>query len=186
MKKVLAIPGSYREYSFNKRVLAIAVDGARDAGAEVTVIDLRDYPVPVYDQDIQDRAFDENAAKLQDVIAEHDGFLFATPEYNASIPGGLKNVIDWTSRPNDKYLMYGAYKGKRAAIIGSSPSQFGALRAMTHLRAVLAQLGLHVLPSEVAVTFVHQKFEGHGPEITDEKTRELLKGLGAQLTKALT
>lgn len=186
MAKILAIPGSYREHSYNKRVLVIAAAGALEAGAEVTMIDLRDHPMPVYDQDIQDAAFDENAANLQDLMMEHDGFLFATPEYNASIPGGLKNVIDWTSRPNDKYPMYGVYKGKTAAIVGSSPSQFGALRAMTHLRGVLTQLGLQVLPSEVAVTFVHQKFDGHNDEITDEKTRELLKGLGSQLVKALS
>ena len=81
MPKILAVAGSYREHSYNKRVLNIAAEGARNAGAEVTVIDLRDFPLPIYDADLQaDGAFDANGLRLQDVFNEHDGFLISSPE----------------------------------------------------------------------------------------------------------
>jgi len=186
MPKILAIAGSYREHSYNKRVLAIAAEGARSAGGEVTVIDLRDFPMPVYDADMQENgAFEANALRLQDVMNEHDGFLIASPEYNGSIPGGLKNAIDWTSRANDKYKMYEPVKGKTAALITASPGQFGGLRCMAHLRGIFTIMGVNVVPAEIAVTFVGQKFEGDGAGMTDEKTKSLLEGLGASLIKSL-
>jgi len=186
MPKILAIAGSLREQSYNKRVLAIAVEGAREAGAEVTTVDLRDFPMPIYNADAQERlGFDEQASRLQGLMAEHQGLLIATPEYNGSIPGGLKNAIDWTSRKSDKYAMYEVYKGKTAAIITASPGQFGGLRCMTHLRGVLTIAGVTVLPMEIAVPFVSQKFDGDSSEITDEKTETLLTKLGKSLADAL-
>lgn len=186
MTKILALAGSFREHSYNKRVLAVAAEGARNAGAEVTTIDLRDFPLPIYDADMQkDGAFDENALRLQDVMNEHDAFLIASPEYNGSIPGGLKNAIDWVSRSNNKYGMYEPLKNKTAALITASPGQFGGLRCLAHLRGVFTILGVNVLPSEIAVTFVSQKFDGDGTEMTDEKMRGLLEGLGAKLVEAV-
>ena len=186
MPKIIAIAGSYRENSYNKRVLNIAVEGARSAGADVTVIDLRDYPMPIYDADMQDGgAFDDNALRLQDALSEADGFLIASPEYNASLPGGFKNAIDWASRTNEKYKMYDVFKGKTAAMITASPGQFGGLRCLNHLRAVLTIMGVHVLPAEIAVTFVGQKFDGDGAEMTDEKMQSILQGHGAALVKAV-
>ena len=103
MPKILAIAGSYREHSYNKRVLAVAAEGARKAGAEVTVLDLREYPVPIFCADgIENGEFDDNALKLQEIMAGHDGFLIASPEYNGSIPGGLKNCsIGYRGRMTD-------------------------------------------------------------------------------------
>ena len=90
MPRILAVAGSYREHSYNKRVLNIAAEGARNAGAEVTVIDLRDFPLPIYDADMQaDGAFDANALRLQDVFNEHDGFLISSPEYNGGDSGRI-------------------------------------------------------------------------------------------------
>ncbi len=186
MPKIIAVAGSYRENSYNERVLAIAADGAREAGADVTVVDLRDYPMPVYDADMQHGgAFDDNALRFQDALNEADGFLIASPEYNASIPGGFKNAIDWASRANNKYGMYGVFKGKTAAMITASPGQFGGLRCLNHLRGVLTIMGVWVLPAEVAVTFVGQKFDGDGAEMTDEKMKSILTGHGANLVKAI-
>lgn len=186
MPKILAIAGSYRENSYNKRVLAIAAQGARSAGADVTTLDLRDYALPIYDFDLQaGGAFNENARLLQDVMAEHDGFLIASPEYNGGIPGGFKNAIDWASRPNDKYVMYGPIKGKTAALMAASPGQFGGIRSLAHLRSVFTTMGVHVLPMEIAVGFVMQKFEGDSGEMTDEKTKGLLESLGAALALSL-
>lgn len=186
MPKILAIAGSYRENSYNKRVLEIAADGARAAGADVTVIDLRDFPLPIYDADMQaDGEFNEQALRLQDVLNDHDGFLIASPEYNGGIPGGFKNAIDWTSRANDKYKMYEPVKGKTAALITASPGQFGGIRCLAHLRGVFTIMGVHVLPMEIAVGFVNQKFEGDSGEMTDEKTKGLLENLGATLANVL-
>jgi NAD(P)H-dependent FMN reductase len=184
MSKILAFAGSYREHSYNKRVLAVAAEGARNAGAEVTVLDLRDHPLPIFCADgIENGQFDQNALKIQEIMAEHHGFLIASPEYNGSIPGGLKNMIDWISRANDRFKMYEPVKGKTAALITASPGQFGGLRCLAHLRGVLTVLGMHVLPAEVAVPFVGQKFDGDGTGMSDEKMKGILENLGAQLVK---
>lgn len=186
MPKILAFAGSYRENSYNKRVLAIAAAGARDAGADVTVIDLRDFPMPVFNaDDVDSNGFDPNALRFQDFLNEHDGFLIASPEYNGSIPGGFKNAIDWASRANDKYKMYEPVKGKTAALITASPGGFGGLRCLAHLRGVLTMMGIWVLPSEIAVSFVGAKFEGDGAEMTDEKMKGILANQGASLAAAL-
>ena len=186
MPKILAIAGSYREHSYNKRLLRIAADGARNADAEVTLVDLRDFPMPIYNaDDVEQSGFNENALRLQDVLNAHDGLLICSPEYNGSIPGGFKNVIDWTSRANDKYKMYEVFKGKTAAIMTASPGQFGGLRCMAHLRGVLTIMGVSVLPTEIAVTFVGQKFDGDGTEMNDEKTRAFVEKLAASLVNTL-
>ncbi|MBL8182541.1 MAG: NAD(P)H-dependent oxidoreductase [Blastocatellia bacterium] len=186
MPKILTFAGSYREHSYNKRVLAVAAEGARAAGAEVTTIDLRDYPMPIFCADgIENGEFDANALRLQELMAEHDGFLIASPEYNGSIPGGLKNAIDWTSRANERYKMYEPVKGKTVAIISAAPGQFGGVRMLPHLRAVFATMGVHVLSMEIAVPFVGQKFDGDSTEMTDEKTRSVLHSLGASLVEKI-
>jgi len=185
MPKILAFAGSFRQNSYNKRVLHIAAEGAREAGAEVTVIDLRDYPMPVFDYDEYEKKFDDNALRFQDLLNYHDGFLIATPEYNGSLPGGFKNAIDWASRTNDKYGMYETVKGKTAAMIAASPGSLGGLRCLNHLRGVLTIMGVWVLPAEIAVSFVSQKFDGDGKEMTDEKMRSILESHGANLVNSL-
>lgn len=184
--KILAFAGSLREHSYNARVLKIAIRGAENAGAEVTHIDLRDYPLPIYNADIQEKeGFPENATKLQKLFLAHDGLLIASPEYNASLPGGLKNMIDWTSRANGDIKLAQCYKGKVAAIITASPGSFGGIRCLAHLRAVLTILLVNVLPSEIAVTFVAEKFDGDGDEMKDEKMKAILENLGKSLTDML-
>jgi NAD(P)H-dependent FMN reductase len=187
MPKILAFAGSYRNHSYNKRVLKIAADGAASAGGDVTIIDLNDYPMPIYNADVHEvDGFDDVAASFQEIVAESDGFLIASPEYNGSIPGGLKNAIDWASRKSDRYGMYEVFADKTAAMITASPGQFGGLRCMAHLRGVLSIMGVNVLPAEIAVTFVKQMFDGDSDEINDDKTRSLLEGLGAKLVNALS
>jgi chromate reductase, NAD(P)H dehydrogenase (quinone) len=184
--KILAFAGSLREGSFNKKVLRAAIEGARAAGADVTEIDLRDYPMPIYNQDEhQSKGFDENALRFQRLLSEHDGLLIASPEYNGSLPGGLKNAIDWASRKSDEFGQIEVFKGKVAAIMTASPGAFGGIRCLAHLRGVLSILLVNVLPSEIAVTFVGGKFEGESATMTDEKTRLLLEDLGASLADLL-
>ncbi|MGI9034906.1 MAG: NADPH-dependent FMN reductase [Pyrinomonadaceae bacterium] len=139
--KILAFAGSLRERSYNKRVLKVAALGAKKAGAEVTYVDLKDYPMPLYNADLQDaQGFPPIATAFQKLLLEHDGLLIASPEYNASLPGVLKNVIDWTSRANGDLKLAECYKGKIAAIATASPGAFGGIRCLAHLRDVLTIL----------------------------------------------
>ncbi|HLA94291.1 MAG TPA: NAD(P)H-dependent oxidoreductase [Pyrinomonadaceae bacterium] len=182
MARILAFAGSLRKNAYSKRVLNAAIDGAREAGAEVTLLDLGDYPMPLYNADDD---FDANALRFQDVLKEHDGLIISSPEYNGSLPGGMKNAIDWASRVSDKYTMNEVFAGKTAAMITSSPGAFGGLRCLAHLRGVLTIMGVNVLPVEIAVSFVGQKFDDDGWEMTDEKFKGILANLGASLAKSL-
>jgi NAD(P)H-dependent FMN reductase len=178
--KILSFAGSLREESFNKRVLKNAVAGARAAGAEVTVIDLRDFDMPIYNADDHEKqGFPENAIKFQELLLAHDGLLISSPEYNGSLPGGMKNAIDWASRPRGDVKMYAAFKNKVAGIMTASPGSFGGLRCLGHLRSVLTIMSVHVIPLEIAVTFAGEKFDGD--TMTDEKTKKLLENLGASV-----
>src|SRR5579872_6709510 len=94
--KILVFSGSLRKKSFNQKLATLAAEAARKAGAEVTLLNLRDFPMPVYDQDIEEgEGLPANALKLKDIFAAHDGLLIASPEYNSSISAALKNAIDW-------------------------------------------------------------------------------------------
>jgi chromate reductase len=184
--KILAFAGSLREHSYSKRVVKTAIRGAQKAGADVTYIDLRDYPMSIYNADVHiNEGFDENALKLQRLLIEHDGLLIASPEYNGSLSGALKNAIDWTSRQSDEYKMGEVFRGKVAAIMAESPGAFGGLRCLGHLRGVLSILLVNVLPSEIAVSKVHELFDGDGEEMKDEKMKAILEDLGASLVDIL-
>jgi NAD(P)H-dependent FMN reductase len=184
--KILAFAGSLRKNSFNKRVLKVAIKGAEKTGAEVTYIDLNDFPMPIYNADHHaNNGFDENALKLQGLLTQHDGLLIATPSYNGSLSAALKNTIDWTSRPNDTYQKADIYPGKVAAIISASPGSLGGIRALAHLRGVLSSVSVHVLPSEVAVPFVGDRFDGDGMEMVDAQMKETLENLSAALVAML-
>ncbi len=184
--KILAFAGSLRENSYNKRVVKTAIEGAKRAGAEVTYINLKDYLMPIYDADDQEaNGFPETALKLQKLLSEHDGLLIASPEYNGSLPGGLKNAIDWASRQSDEFKMGEVFKGKIGAIMTASPGGFGGIRCLGHLRSVLTILQVNVLPSEIAVGKVHEMFDGNGEKITDDKMKKLLESLGESLADML-
>lgn len=184
--KILAFAGSLRENSYNKRVVKVAIEGAKRAGAEVTYIDLKDYTMPIYNADDQQaNGFPENALKFQRLLSKHDGLLIASPEYNASLPGGLKNAIDWASRQSDEFKMGEVFKGKIGAIMTASPGGFGGIRCLGHLRSVLTILLVNVLPSEIAVGKVNEMFDGNGEEMTDEKMKKLLESLGESLVDML-
>lgn len=184
--KILAFAGSLREHSYNKRVLKTAIQGAEKAGAEVTFVDLHDYPMPVYNPDDHERfGYNEKAFEFQKLLVRHDGLLIASPEYNGSIPAALKSVFEWTTRTNDTYKKSDVFDGKVAAIVSASPGALGGVRALVHLRGVLTSVGITVLPSEIAVSFVNDKFAGNSPEITDERMKTMLENLGAALVDML-
>ena len=123
----------------------MAADAARDAGAEVTLIDLRDLPLPLFDGDLEDKqGLPENAKKLKALLRAHDGLLISSPEYNSSITGVLKNAIDWASRAEtDDEPPLVCFRGKVAALLSASPGALGGLRGLVHLRAILGKHRRH-------------------------------------------
>ena len=184
--RILAFGGSLRRDSFNQKLAAAAADGAREAGAEVTVIALRDFPLPVFDQDLEAaEGMPAEAKKLKQLFREHHGLIIASPEYNGSLPAALKNALDWVSRTEtDDEPSLAAFTGKTAILCAASPGGLGGLRGLVHVRAILGNIGVTVLPDQVAVSQAHKAF---GPDglLTDEKQAAKVKSLGAQLARHL-
>ncbi|MEW9798188.1 NADPH-dependent FMN reductase [Alteromonas sp. CYL-A6] len=178
MTKLLAFAGSTRKGSFNQAILEVAAEGAREAGAEVTVINLADYEMPIFNEDEEAaKGIHKNAQAFKELLIAHDGFLIASPEYNSSYPALLKNAIDWASRKADGETPLQAYKGKVAGIMAASAGGLGGLRVLVVLRMLLENLGTMVLPAQRAVAKVDSLMDDNGV-ITDEKTIKQLKALG--------
>jgi NAD(P)H-dependent FMN reductase len=183
--KILAFAGSLRRDSHNKKVVKIAAEGARKAGAEVTILDFRDLPMPLYDADLHEaEGFPENAQKFQQILLAHDGLLVSSPEYNGSLPAVLKNAFDWASRANGELKLGAAFTGKVAGIMAASPGSFGGIRCLGHMRDILSILGCHVLPQEFAVSGVHQAIDENGIH-RDTKMHALLEQYGANVAEMI-
>jgi len=161
--RILAFAGSTRRDSFNKRLVEVAATGARMEGAEVTLIDLRDFPLPLFDEDLErESGPPEKAIMLKTLMREHDGFLIASPEYNSSVTAVLKNAIDWASRSGPDEPPLAAFKGKAASLLSASPGALGGLRGLVHLRAILGNIGVLVLPDQVTVPRAFEAFNEDG------------------------
>ncbi|MGH7243067.1 MAG: NADPH-dependent FMN reductase [Phycisphaerales bacterium] len=161
--RILAFAGSIRKESFNCKLLKVAAEAARKAGAEVTLLDLRDFPLPIMDQDLEAaEGVPQNAMKLKKLFIEHQGFLIASPEYNSSVTPLLKNTIDWVSRPVPNEAPLAAYQGKVATVMSASPGALGGLRGLVHLRSILGNIGVIVLPEQVAISTAHESFNSDG------------------------
>ncbi len=176
MAKLLFFAGSVRKESMNKKLAKLAADMAQDAGAQVTHIDLKDFEMPLYDGDVEaQNGIPENAKKLKQLFVEHDGFFIASPEYNSSMPPLLKNTLDWISRPheeNEASLI--AFIGKIAALGAVSPGGLGGLRGLVSLRMMLGNIGVTVVPSQVAVGSGFQAFDEH-EHLKDDRQAGMLK-----------
>jgi chromate reductase, NAD(P)H dehydrogenase (quinone) len=184
--RILAFAGSARKASFNNQLVQIAAEGARTAGAEVTVLNLRDYPLPVFDQDLEEEhGTPENATRLKELFFNHDGLLISCPEYNSSITPLLKNTIDWVSRSAEGEIPLQAYRGKVAALMAASPGGLGGLRGLVHVRAILSNIGVIVLPDQVAVPKAYEAFDDNG-KFKDEKQQTRVAGLGESVAQMLT
>jgi len=182
---IIAFSGSSRRGSFNKKALEIAVQGARDDGAKVTVVDLRDFEMPIYDGDLEtEKGLPDGAKKLKALVLQHNGFLIASPEYNSSLPPLLKNAIDWISRPSPGVTQSAVYSGKVAAIVTASPGVLGGFSASIHLRGVLNRLGVQVLANQVQIPKANDVFGSEGG-IKDSSSENNLKNLGAELSKMI-
>lgn len=182
--RILVFGGSLRRDSVNQKLAAVAATGARQAGAEVTLFTLRDFPLPLYDGDLEAASgLPGNARRLKALFREHHGLIIASPEYNSSIPGVLKNAIDWVSRAESKDDV-SVFAGKTASLCAASPGALGGLRGLVHLRAILGNMGVVVLPDQVAVGQAYQAFTPEGA-LADAKQDQRVKNLGATLTRHL-
>jgi chromate reductase, NAD(P)H dehydrogenase (quinone) len=183
--RILAFAGSLRRESFNKKLVAIAAKAARDAGAEVTLIDLKDFPLPLFDQDLEaEQGMPDNGKKLKQLFIEHDGLLIASPEYNSSVTAVLKNAIDWVSRPAPGEPSLVAFRSKVATLMSASPGALGGLRGLMHVRSILSNIGVIVLPDQIAVPKAHEAFNADG-SLKDSKQHSGIEGLGQTLASFL-
>lgn len=182
--KILVFAGSLRTDSFNKKLARVAAGYVQAAGAEATYVDLRDFDLPVYDGDLEAaKGLPEGAKKLKKLMVDHPAFLIASPEYNSSIPGALKNALDWASRSESKdESSLAAFNGKVAAIVSASPGMLGGLRGLVHLRSILGNLGVLVLPRQQAVGKAHEAFDEKGA-LKDPKLAEAVQKLAMELVR---
>lgn len=178
---ILAFAGSTRTGSHNKRLIRVAAEAARAAGAEVTLIDLRDYPLPPYDGDVEAEAgLPAAAVALKDLFKAHDGFLISAPEYNGGISGMLKNTLDWVSRRGDDDRTLAAFSGKFAGLMSASPGQFGAVRGLGQLRHVLTTMGVLVVPQQRGIHAAHTAFDEEG-RLKDPAQQAAIEAIAGRL-----
>jgi chromate reductase len=159
--KILVIPGSLRTGSLNARLAAAAAYQFTKAGAEVTRISLGDFPLPIYDGDLQARSgVPKNAVNLKRMIGAHHGVLIVTPEYNASVPPLVKNTIDWVSRVQDAHETRGQVFRERAfAIAAASENRLGGTRSLAALRLILSACHAIVIPNQLALSFASDAYD---------------------------
>jgi chromate reductase len=170
MTPILVFAGSARRDSLNKKLARLAAEAAREAGAAATLIDLGDYPMPVYHGDLEAaEGTPAKAVELGALLRAHAGMLIVSPENNASVSSLLKNTIDWLSRIRDD----DPFAGRTAALASASPGAFGGVRGLYHLRAILNTLGTEVLAQQFLLPRAHQAFDADGRLIDARQAQQL-------------
>jgi chromate reductase, NAD(P)H dehydrogenase (quinone) len=159
--KILVIPGSLRTGSLNVKLAAAAAYQFAQAGADVTRISLGDFPLPIYDGDLQTKSgVPKHAVNLKRMILAHHGVVIVTPEYNSSVPPLVKNTIDWVSRVQDAYETQGqVFRERPFAIAAASESRLGGTRCLAALRLILSACHATVIPNQIALSFADQAYD---------------------------
>src|ERR1700726_2076505 len=159
--KILVIPGSLRSGSLNARLAAVAAYELAQLGAEVSRVSLADFPLPIFDGDLQTKSgVPKNAVNLKRMIGAHHGVLIVTPEYNSSVPALIKNTIDWVSRVQDAHETRGQVFRERAfAIAAASESRLGGARSLAALRLILTACHATVIPNQLALSFASEAYD---------------------------
>jgi NAD(P)H-dependent FMN reductase len=159
--KILVIPGSLRTGSLNARLTAAAAHEFALAGVEVTRISLGDFPLPIYDGDLQTKSgVPKNAVNLKRMMATHHGVLIVTPEYNSSVPALVKNAIDWVTRVHDAHETRGqVFRERPFAIAAASENRLGGIRALAALRLILSACQASVVPNQLALSFASEAYD---------------------------
>jgi chromate reductase len=175
--RMVTICGSLRKDSYNRKLRALADECLRATGAEVDSLDLREFALPIYDGDLEARGLPPEVWTLKARIAAAQGIVIASPEYNGGIPGGLKNMIDWTSRGTQQ-----PWAGKVVGLMGATSGMWGTQRMMPHLRGVLQVLGAFVIPQQVNVREAGKLWDEGGrlmdaklPGIVEKFVHELVR-----------
>ena len=180
--KILVIPGSLRTGSHNARLAAAAAHELAQAGAEVTRISLGDFPLPIYDGDLQAKSgAPKHAVNLKRMIGAHHGVLIVTPEYNSSVPALVKNTIDWVTRVQDAHETRGqVFRDRAFAIAAASGNRLGGTRALAALRLILAACQATVIPNQLALSFADEAYDDRD-RLKHPADAEALKALARQL-----
>jgi chromate reductase, NAD(P)H dehydrogenase (quinone) len=184
--RILAFSGSLRAGSFNQKLATIAAEGARAAGAEVTLVSLRDFRLPPFDEDLEAaEGMPPAARQLKELFSSHQGLIIASPEYNSTITAALKNSIDWISRATDPdEAPLSVLRGKSAAILAASPGGYGGSRSLTQLRPFLVNIGIFVMPDQVTIPKAHEAFDAEG-NLVDSAQDSAVRSLAASLVAKL-
>ena len=177
--RILAFSASTRAQSLNRRFLDHAVSAVRGAGCEVTVADLLEFGMPLYNGDLEDRSgLPDAARRLIAEISAHDGLLIASPEYNSAVTPLLKNTIDWCTRGDGN-----PFEAKAAAVISASPGPFGGVRSLVMAQNLLLKLGCLVVPGQCALVHADKAFDAEG-KLTDARAQKAVQALAAKLARA--
>jgi chromate reductase len=185
MSKILVFGGSTRAGSFNRKLARAAAEAIRKKGAEVTLVNLSDYPMPLYEGDLEAaQGLPPMAKAFKELMVDHDAFAIASPEYNGSFPALVKNVIDWISRPAPGEPPLAAFGGKIAALFSASPGQGGGRRGLKHVRELLEMIGVTVLGEQVLIPRATQAFDAAG-ELARPEDRAAVERLAADLYNAV-
>lgn len=174
---ILIISGSSRKDSFNTRLAHVAGEAVRAAGAEPIVTHIGEYPLPVFDQDFEEReGMPQPGQKLKALFVKSRALIFCCPEYNGSLAGPFKNTLDWMSRESiDGEPELNAYKGKFVQLLSASPGALGGMRGLVAMRLFLSTVGAIALPDQLCVSKAHEAFEPTG-SLKDPKQLKQLQG----------
>jgi chromate reductase, NAD(P)H dehydrogenase (quinone) len=177
---ILVFAGSIRRESLNRKLARAAALAVEAAGGKATLLELADYPLPLYNGDLEaESGPPENAFQLQEIIAAHAGLIVVSPEYNHSIPALLKNTLDWVSR-TPRVKGANPFEGKVAGLMSASPGGLGGLQGLDTVHRVLSTVGALVLPKLVAVPRADTAFDSEG-RLTEEGTARRVAELAAQV-----
>ena len=183
--RILAFAGSLRRDSLNKNLVRIAAEGARAAGAEVTFLDLKELPLPVFDEDLEKaEGLPANAKRFKELLKSHAGFLISSPEYNSMPSGALKNAVDWASRAEPGEAPLACFRGKVCVLMSASPGALGGLRALPVVRNMLLNIHVIVLPDQLGLMKANEAFD-EGGRLKDPKQQASAEALGARLVDVL-
>ncbi|PCI11224.1 NADPH-dependent FMN reductase [bacterium] len=186
--KVAIISGSLRKGSFNSSLVRfVANDMASRGSVSIDEISLLELDLPMFSEDLEADGMPASVLALKDRLIAADAVLIASPEYNGSLSGALKNAIDWASRPREGEASLACFKGKVGGLLAASPGAIGGLRGLRHVRQILTQLQMVVVPAEFALGVAHEAFDAD-ENLKDERAATMAKGVGlavSQMTLAL-
>jgi len=161
--RILVFAGSIRAESFHRKLARAATAALESAAVEVSCADLGDYPMPLYDADLErQEGLPDTVLRFKKLVWDHEGFLIASPEYNGSFSARIKNIIDWISRPEKGEKDLAIFEGKIAGLVSASPGPRGGARGLQHLREVLEVVGVTVIPAQVTIRSAFEAFDAGG------------------------